>query len=86
MIFISAGFDAHKKDEMNHGYIALIEDDYEWVTAQLVQVANTCCQGRVVSVLEGGYAIKGRYLSPFAKSAAAHVRALVEVQAHIGTH
>ena len=70
LLLISAGFDAHKKDELNFGYVSLVEDDYEWVTAQLVKVANSCCEGRIVSVLEGGYSIKGRYLSAFARSAA----------------
>lgn len=78
MIFISAGFDAHKKDSMNFGYVGMIEDDYEWVTEQLIKVANACCQGRIVSVLEGGYKIHGGIVSPFARSVASHVRALVE--------
>jgi len=78
MIFISAGFDGHKKDTMNFGYVGMIEDDYEWVTEQLVKVANTCCQGRIISVLEGGYKIHGGIVSPFARSVASHVRALVE--------
>ena len=78
IIFISAGFDAHKKDTMNFGYVGMVEDDYEWVTEQLVKVANSCCQGRVVSVLEGGYKVHGGIVSPFARSVAAHVRALVD--------
>eukprot|EP00594_Rhizosolenia_setigera_P016194 CAMPEP_0178956252 /NCGR_PEP_ID=MMETSP0789-20121207/10120_1 /TAXON_ID=3005 /ORGANISM="Rhizosolenia setigera, Strain CCMP 1694" /LENGTH=1159 /DNA_ID=CAMNT_0020638099 /DNA_START=71 /DNA_END=3550 /DNA_ORIENTATION=- len=78
MIFISAGFDAHRKDGMNFGYVGMLEEDYEWVTEQLVKVANTCCQGRIVSVLEGGYKIHGGIVSPFARSVASHVRALVE--------
>jgi acetoin utilization deacetylase AcuC-like enzyme/ankyrin repeat protein len=78
MIFISAGFDAHKKDTMNHGYVGMVEDDYEWVTEQLVKIANTCCNGRIVSVLEGGYKIHGGIVSPFARSVASHVRALVD--------
>lgn len=78
MIFISAGFDGHKRDGMNFGYVGMIEDDYEWVTEQLVKVANSCCQGRIVSVLEGGYKIHGGIVSPFARSVASHVRALVE--------
>merc|ERR1712238_49510 len=76
IIFISAGFDAHKKDSMNFGYVGMVEDDYEWVTEQLVRVANTCCKGRIVSVLEGGYKIHGGIVSPFARSVASHVRAL----------
>ena len=59
MIFISAGFDAHKKDTINSGYISLVEEDYEWVTSHLVKIANSCCDGRIVSALEGGYQIKG---------------------------
>jgi acetoin utilization deacetylase AcuC-like enzyme len=77
-IFVSAGFDAHKKDTMNFGYIGMVEDDYEWVTEQLIRVANTCCNGRIVSVLEGGYKIHGGIVSPFARSVASHVRALVD--------
>ena len=38
MIFISAGFDGHKRDGMNFGYVGMIEDDYEWVTEQLIKV------------------------------------------------
>jgi len=78
IIFVSAGFDGHKKDTMNHGYVGMVEEDYEWVTEQLVKVANTCCNGRIVSVLEGGYKIHGGIVSPFARSVASHVRALIE--------
>lgn len=78
IIFISAGFDAHRKDTMNFGYVGMVEDDYEWVTEQLVKVANSCCNGRVVSVLEGGYKVHGGIVSPFARSVASHVRALVD--------
>lgn len=78
IIFVSAGFDAHKKDTMNFGYVGMVEDDYEWVTEQLVKIANTCCNGRIVSVLEGGYKIHGGIVSPFARSVASHVRGLVD--------
>jgi len=78
LIFISAGFDAHRKDTMNFGYVGMVEEDYEWVTEQLVKVANSCCNGRIVSVLEGGYKIHGGIVSPFARSVASHVRALVD--------
>lgn len=78
IIFISAGFDAHKKDSMNFGYVGMVEDDYEWVTGELVKIANTCCNGRIVSVLEGGYKIHGGIVSPFARSVASHARALVD--------
>jgi len=78
LIFISAGFDAHRRDSMNFGYVGMVEEDYEWVTQQLVKVANKCCNGRIVSVLEGGYKIHGGIVSPFARSVASHVRALVD--------
>ena len=78
LIFISAGFDAHRKDSMNFGYVGMVEDDYEWLTEQLIKVANTCCDGRVISVLEGGYKIHGGIVSPFARSVASHVRALTD--------
>lgn len=78
LIFISAGFDAHRRDTMNFGYVGMIEEDYEWLTEQIVKVANTCCNGRVVSALEGGYKIHGGIVSPFARSVASHVRALVD--------
>ncbi|WP_291014817.1 histone deacetylase family protein [Hydrogenophaga sp.] len=70
LIYISAGFDAHREDDM--GNLGLVEADYEWVTRQLMRVANQYCQGRVVSCLEGGYV-----LSPLARSVAAHVRVLI---------
>lgn len=70
MIYISAGFDAHREDDM--GNLALTEADYEWVTRELMAVAVRHAQGRVVSVLEGGYA-----LSALARSAAAHVKVLI---------
>ncbi|KAF5835858.1 hypothetical protein DUNSADRAFT_6792 [Dunaliella salina] len=81
MIFISAGFDAHKKEDINMRYVGIAEADYEWVTDQIMQVANRCCQGRVVSVLEGGYNLQGSIVSPFARSVAAHVRAMGEAHA-----
>jgi acetoin utilization deacetylase AcuC-like enzyme len=78
LIFISAGFDAHRKDTMNFGYVGMVEDDYEWLTDQLIKIANSCCNGRVISVLEGGYKVHGGVVSPFARSVAGHVRALVD--------
>ena len=70
MVFISAGFDGHRDDDM--GNLALVEADYEWVTKQIVQVAQRHAQGRIVSCLEGGYVI-----SPLGRSAAAHVKVLI---------
>lgn len=71
MIFISAGFDAHREDEM--GGMRLVEADYAWITEQLIAVARRWSQGRIVSCLEGGY-----NLSALARSVAAHVRTLIE--------
>ncbi|KAK9809002.1 hypothetical protein WJX72_007747 [[Myrmecia] bisecta] len=76
LILISAGFDAHKKDDINFRFIGIQEKEYEWLTDQIVQVANKCCQGRIVSALEGGYRIQGGLVSAFARSVAAHVQAL----------
>ena len=72
MVFISAGFDAHREDDL--GQMALVEDDYAWITRQMVDVAQRHAQGRIVSCLEGGYA-----LSALARSVAAHVRVLADV-------
>jgi acetoin utilization deacetylase AcuC-like enzyme len=72
MIFVSAGFDAHREDEL--GQLALVEDDYAWITRQLVDVAGRHAGGRVVSCLEGGYS-----LSALARSVAAHLRVLADV-------
>ncbi|WP_046112299.1 histone deacetylase family protein [Aquincola tertiaricarbonis] len=70
LIYVSAGFDAHREDDM--GNLGLVEADYEWVTRQLLAVAQRHCGGRIVSCLEGGYV-----LSPLARSAAAHVKVLI---------
>ena len=78
-IIISAGFDAHKKDELNYRFIGVTERDYYWLTQQLVSLANSVCNGRIVSALEGGYRIQGGIVSAFSRSVAAHVRALNEV-------
>ena len=69
LLFISAGFDAHRADEM--GGLRWVEGDYAWLTRELVALAERHCAGRVISTLEGGY-------QPFAlaRSVAAHVRAL----------
>ena len=70
LIFISAGFDAHREDDIAH--LGFVESDYAWVTRELMAVAARHCGGRVISCLEGGYA-----LSALARSAAAHVRVLI---------
>ncbi|MET3494447.1 histone deacetylase family protein [Variovorax boronicumulans] len=70
LVFISAGFDGHREDDM--GNLGLVEKDYAWVTRQIMDVAQRHCQGRVVSCLEGGYAP-----SALGRSAAAHVKVLI---------
>jgi len=72
MVFISAGFDAHREDDL--GQLGLVEADYEWITRRLVDVAQRHSGGRIVSCLEGGYA-----LSALARSVVAHVRVLADV-------
>ena len=71
LIMISAGFDAHRADPL--AMLELVEDDYGWVTAGLVELAQKHAKGRVVSVLEGGYD-----LTALANSALAHLSALRE--------
>lgn len=69
LIFVSAGFDAHREDEM--GQLGMVEGDYAWITEQLIGQAARSAQGRIVSMLEGGY-----NLSALGRSAVAHIRAL----------
>ncbi len=69
LVLISAGFDAHKDDPMAE--IELLEDDYRWVTEMLMDVAKYYADGRVVSVLEGGYNLKA-----LAKSVESHLEVL----------
>lgn len=71
MIFISAGFDAHFADPLAN--LNFNEEDFAWATKQLKAAANTLCQGRLVSTLEGGYD-----LDALAASTAAHVEVLME--------
>lgn len=72
LILISAGFDAHREDDM--GQMALVEADYAWITRQLMTVANETAQGRIVSCLEGGY-----NLSALARSVVAHLKELADL-------
>ncbi|WP_422014126.1 histone deacetylase family protein [Roseateles sp.] len=72
MIFISAGFDAHRDDEL--GQLGLVEADYEWITLKIKAVAERHAQGRIVSVLEGGYDLRA-----LSRSVAVHLRALADV-------
>lgn len=71
LIIISAGFDAHERDPL--GGLRLTELDFAWATRKLVEIADDRCEGRVVSLLEGGYDLEG-----LARSAAAHVMTLMD--------
>ncbi len=70
LIVVSAGFDAHRDDEL--ASLGWVEADYRWVTQQLVAVADTHARGRIVSTLEGGYA-----LGALARSVGEHVKVLI---------
>jgi len=72
MIFISAGFDAHRDDDM--GQMGLVESDYAWITERIKNVARRHSKGRIVSCLEGGYD-----LNALARSVEAHVRVLADL-------
>lgn len=69
IIFISAGFDAHREDDL--GQMGLVEADYAWITQQIMQIADKYAKGRIVSCLEGGY-----NLSALGRSVVAHVKTL----------
>ncbi len=70
LLIISAGFDAHQHDPL--GGLSFTDDDFHWITRELLHVADASAGGRVVSILEGGYSLQG-----LASGSAAHVRALM---------
>ena len=70
LVIISAGFDAHRRDPL--GGLSLVEEDFGWATAKLMEVAEKRAGGRVVSLLEGGYDLQG-----LARSVAAHMKRLM---------
>ena len=70
IIFVSAGFDAHRDDDMSH--VSLTDADFRWVTEQIVQVAEASASGRIISALEGGYE-----LNSLARCVESHVRILM---------
>lgn len=72
MIFISAGFDAHREDDL--GQMGLVEQDYAWITSRIRDVARKHAQGRIVSSLEGGY-----NLDALGRSVEAHIRVLADL-------
>ena len=69
MLFVSAGFDAHREDDM--AMLNLVEADYAWVTERIKEAAVRTGGGRIVSVLEGGYA-----LHALGRSVATHLKVL----------
>ena len=72
MIFVSAGFDAHRDDDL--GQLRLNESDFTWITERIRDVARRHAKGRIVSMLEGGY-----NLDALARSVEAHVRVLADL-------
>ncbi|MDF1485081.1 histone deacetylase family protein [Ramlibacter sp. H39-3-26] len=72
MIFVSAGFDAHRDDDL--GQLALNENDFAWITMRIKDIARRFSKGRIVSCLEGGY-----NLDALARSVEAHVRVLADL-------
>lgn len=70
LVIISAGFDAHIRDPL--GDLSCTEADFSWMTGKLMDVADKCCDNRVVSLLEGGYD-----LTALARSVAVHVDRLM---------
>ena len=72
MIFVSAGFDAHRDDDL--GQLRLNESDFAWITERVREVARRHAHGRIVSMLEGGY-----NLDALAASVEAHVRVLADL-------
>lgn len=72
MVFVSAGFDAHRDDDMSH--VSLSDADFRWVAERIVEIANESASGRIVSVLEGGYE-----LNSLARCVEAHVRVIMGI-------
>ncbi len=70
LIMISAGFDAHYRDPL--AGLRLQAEDFDWATGKLMDIADQACEGRIVSLLEGGYDLQG-----LAESASAHVNRLM---------
>lgn len=76
MILLSAGFDAHRDDDLGH--LNLTETDFEWLTKKIMLIANRHAHGRIVSVLEGGY-----NLPSLASSARTHIACLIKASPFI---
>lgn len=72
LVLFSAGFDAHSEDNMAQMHLS--EEDFAWITAQVIQATTLSTHGRVVSMLEGGYALEA-----LARSVAAHIKVLAGI-------
>lgn len=72
LIIVSAGFDAHARDPLAN--VNLFEEDFVWITNKLLEAADTHCDGRLVSILEGGYDLQA-----LGSSVGDHVSALMSV-------
>jgi len=70
LVFVSAGFDAHRDDDMSH--VSREDADFQWVTEQIVAAARSSASGRVISILEGGYELRS-----LARSVDLHLRVLM---------
>ncbi len=70
LLLVSAGFDAHRQETL--AQLNMEEADYAWITEQLLHVANASAQGRLVSMLEGGY-----HLTALGNSVVAHIKPLI---------
>ncbi|MEM1412812.1 MAG: histone deacetylase family protein, partial [Pseudomonadota bacterium] len=73
LILVSAGFDAHVRDPL--AQLEAENSDYEWLTREIMALAEAYCGGRLVSILEGGYDLEG-----LAGAARAHVEALLQAR------
>ncbi|MDD5321190.1 MAG: histone deacetylase family protein [Methylococcales bacterium] len=73
LLLVSAGFDAHRDDPL--AAIMLAEDDFRWITKELMDIADCCCGGKIISALEGGY-----NLNALAASVAVHVKTLMGLE------
>ena len=72
MVFVSAGFDAHREDDL--GQLGLTDQDFAWITGRIKDVARRYAKGRIVSCLEGGY-----HLDALARSVEQHIRVLADI-------
>lgn len=77
-ILVSAGFDGHENEFINGEHSRINEFDYYWITKELCSVADKYCDGKIVSLLEGGYNVDSGVVSSFAQSVAYHVNALTQ--------